>query len=155
MMPPEGFANELWSPTLDGMLNIKERWGCSVAAMIKACEYIGLVDDDQARRLWINYTRRGWRTGEPLDVRVPQEAPCLLRKSFEMLVGEGGQPRQQILLQLRLNANDIEELAALPNGFFAAGAQELATPRLKVREVAVGQPTSGAEVIEFARVKRV
>jgi Zn-dependent peptidase ImmA (M78 family)/transcriptional regulator with XRE-family HTH domain len=118
MMPAQGFTQEVWAPTLDSLLNLKERWGCSLAAMIKACKYNGLVDDEQEKRLWINYNRRGWRSGEPLDSAVQTELPVLLRKSFDMLVHEGGQPKKQILLQLRLNSNTVEELAELPNGYF-------------------------------------
>ena len=115
---------ELWSPSLDSMLNLKERWGCSIGAMIKAAQYSDLVDEEQTRRLWINYNRRGWRSGEPLDDRVSPEKPVLLRKSFDMLVKDGGQPKAQILFQLRLSANLIEELAELPNGYFSVEDDE-------------------------------
>ncbi len=87
--------------------------GCSIALMIKRCENLGVVDEEQARRLWVNYARRGWRSGEPLDDRVKPETLSLLRKSFEMLISEGGQPRRQVLLQLHLHEDDIEEICGI------------------------------------------
>ena len=63
LLPAEPFAKELWSASLDSMLNIKERWGCSIAAMIKRSEHLGLLKGEDVRRMWINYTRRGWRAG--------------------------------------------------------------------------------------------
>lgn len=151
LLPAESFSKELWSASLDSMLNIKERWGCSIAAMIKRCESLGMLEGDQARRAWINYTRRGWRAGEPMDDRVPQENPTLLRRGFEMLVSEGGQPKQQIILQLRLDADDIEELTSLPNGFFADREDELRRfgLRLKPAEAVDAEKTS-AEIIDLA-----
>src|SRR5205085_3002223 len=71
LMPAESFASDLYAPTLDGMLSLKQTWKVSVAAMIKRCEALGIIDDEGARRLWINYNRRGWRrTGEPFDAKI-------------------------------------------------------------------------------------
>jgi Zn-dependent peptidase ImmA (M78 family) len=149
LMPADGFARELWSPTLDSMLNIKERWRVSVGAMIKRCEALDIVNEEQAKRLWINYSRRGWRSGEPLDSRVASEGPVLLRRSFEMLVKEGGQYPQQILSQLHLNPNDVEEIANLPNGFFtAAGHPSFAVPRLKAVQPQASE--GSAEIIDLS-----
>lgn len=155
LLPAEAFARELWSPSLDSALNLKERWGCSIAAMVKRCEHLGMLEGEEARRVWMNYTRRGWRSGEPLDDRVPQERPALLRKSFEMLVSEGGQPRRQLLLQLHLDADDVEELAGLPRGFFEerGGVADLGL-RLKPREPVAPPASGGGEVVDFARARR-
>lgn len=149
LLPADQFSKELWSASLDSMLNIKERWGCSIAAMIKRCEDLNLLEGEELRRTWINYTRRGWRTGEPLDDRVPAETPSLLRRSFEMLVSEGGFPRKQILLQLHLDADDVEELASLPNGFFADRA-EVGRFGLKLKQPEINSERKSAEVIEIS-----
>lgn len=61
LLPADQFVNEVWAPTLDAMIALKDRWKVSVGAMIKRCEALELVDRDQAQRLWINYNRRGWR----------------------------------------------------------------------------------------------
>lgn len=157
LLPSEMFARELWLPSIDSMLNLKERWGCSIAAMIMRSGHIGLLEGEDLRRAWINYTRRGWRAGEPLDDRVQEERPSLLRKSFEMLVKEGGQPPRQILLQLHLDADDVEELAGLPNGFFQTG-EDVAEfgPRLKQKtpEIASDFPSAdGGQIIDLARAR--
>lgn len=155
LLPAEPFAKELWSASLDSMLNIKERWGCSIAAMIKRCEHLGLLHGDETRRAWINYTRRGWRSGEPMDDRVPAESPAMLRKGFEMLVSEGGQPRQQIIMQLRLDADDVEELADLPNGFFFHRGEEAQRFGLRLKPAeALRSDGVTAEVIDLANRRR-
>jgi len=154
LMPAESFTKELWSVSLDSMLNIKERWGCSIASMISRCQNLGMLNEDQAKRLWINYARRGWRTNEPMDDRVQAETPTLLRRSFEMLVSEGGQPRRQILLQLHLDADDVEEIASLPNGFFSDRADAARFgPQFRHAE-GVSQNRGGAQVIDFTQARR-
>ena len=68
LLPADEFTNDLWSPTLDGLLALKERWKVSVGAMIKRCKALQIVDDESEKRLWINYNRRGWRTNSNMDL---------------------------------------------------------------------------------------
>jgi Zn-dependent peptidase ImmA (M78 family) len=116
LLPAEEFSADLWVATLDGMLSIKERWKVSVGAMIKRCEALDIIDDEGARRLWINYNRRGWRTGEPLDGKLDKERPRLLRRSINQLLAEGERSVSQILSSLRLAPRDVEELCDLDTG---------------------------------------
>ena len=73
-----------------------------------------------------------------------------------MLIAEGGLPRRQIILQLHLDADDVEVLAALPNGFFSE--QSVDASRFGLRLKAAGQDTKyaggGAEVIDIASARR-
>ena len=150
-MPEESFSKMVSYVTLDSLLNLKEQVKFSVAAMIKRCENLGYINEDQTRRLWINYSRRGWRAGEPFDSRIPDEQPTLVRRSFEMLINEGRRDPQAVIGQLHLNANDVEELACLPNGFFIASAPEIMPKMKATATVALG---SGAEIIEFGQARR-
>ncbi len=88
LLPERDFLDELYAPTLDGFLSLKERWGVSVGAMIMRCAALQIIDDFAARRMWMNYTRRGWRKGEPFDGKMEKETPHLIRRSFEMLIEE-------------------------------------------------------------------
>ncbi len=139
LLPAEQFVQELWAPTLDAMVALKDRWKVSVGAMIKRCEALDLVDSDQAQRLWINYNRRGWRKEEPLDGKIEKERPRLLRRSVELLLSEKVQSVSQITGGIRLNPRDIEELCDLDPGLLSNElADAKAMPRLKGDEPPVG-----------------
>lgn len=143
LMPSGPFLDELYAPTLDAMVALKDRWKVSVAAMIKRCEHLGVIDRDGAQRLWINYTRRGWRKSEPLDGKLEKERPRVLRRSVELLLSEKVQSISQILGATGLNPRDIEELCDLDTGILSDEATDAkATPRLKGAE-----PRSGAEIV--------
>jgi Zn-dependent peptidase ImmA (M78 family)/transcriptional regulator with XRE-family HTH domain len=149
LLPEKSFVDELWAPTLDAMRSRKERWKVSIAVMIRRCEQIGLVDQDQVRRLWINYNRRGWREEEPLDISIKPELPRLLRRSFEALVNEGLRSKQQIVEDLSLPSREIEELSALPIGFLSGSDAEVkAFPRPKNPQTPT-DPDHQAEVISL------
>jgi len=130
LLPATSFVNELHGISLDSFRSLKGRWKLSIAAMIKRCEQLELIDENQAKRFWINRNRRGWREHEPLD-DLPVEIPQLIPKSFQILVDEQVRTVDQILDDIRLPYSDIEELACLPKGFFGRSAGNDAMPVLK------------------------
>ena len=131
-LPVKGFSDQLWAPTLDAFLALKPHWKVAIAAMIMRCEQLGIIDEDQARRSWINMNRRGWRRQEPLDDRLVPEEPRLLRRSFELLIDEGIKTPEQIQSDLMLNAADIESLACLAPGYLSGEAPDVvAMPQLR------------------------
>jgi Zn-dependent peptidase ImmA (M78 family) len=119
LLPEAGFVGELWAPTLDGFAALKPRWRVSIAMMLKRTEDLGIVNETQAKRLWINLSRRGWRKEEPLDSKLVPEQPRLLRRSFEILVDSGVKSKSQIVQDLCFPAFEIEALACLPVGFLS------------------------------------
>lgn len=131
LLPEQDFVDELYAPTLDGMLSLKERWGVSVAAMIMRCKSLDILDDYAAKKMWMNYTRRGWRKGEPFDGKMEKEAPYLIRRSFEMLLDQKVQSVADIKAALPFPLEDMEELADLEPGTLGAPTESRAEPVLK------------------------
>jgi Zn-dependent peptidase ImmA (M78 family)/transcriptional regulator with XRE-family HTH domain len=52
------------------LVMFKERFGISMAAMIFRAEKVGIISQSTAKRLWIQFSRRGWRAKEPGKVRA-------------------------------------------------------------------------------------
>jgi Zn-dependent peptidase ImmA (M78 family) len=156
LLPAKPFADELWAPSLDGMLARKDRWKVSIAMMIVRSEHLGLINQDQVKRLWINYNRRGWRGEEPLDAILKPEQPRLLRRGIETIVEEGVRTRGQIVDDLCLPAREIENLSGLPNRYLSGQQADIkAFPRLKSASVqSESQTESSAEIVPiFGRKK--
>lgn len=147
-LPAQGFASQLWTPTLDAFVALKPHWKIAISAMVMRCEQLGIMSEEQSRRAWINMSRRGWRRQEPLDDRLVPEQPRLLRRSFELLVNEGIKTREQILTDLAMNAADIESLACLESGDLSGQKHDnVAMPKLREELQA---DTGTGNVIRFA-----
>lgn len=142
LLPEQDFMDELYAPTLDGMLSLKERWGVSVAAMIMRCKSLDILDDYSSKKMWMNYTRRGWRKGEPFDGKMEKETPYLIRRSFELLLSEGVQSVNDIISTLPFPLEDMEELADLEPGTLGAPVMNRIEPVLKNH--------AGSNVISFS-----
>jgi len=143
LLPEQDFAEELYSPTLDGMLSLKEHWGTSVAAMIMRCKSMGVLDETALRRTWINYNRRGWRKGEPFDGKMTKETPHLIKRGFEMLMENEIQSVTDITKALPFPVEDLEELADLDEGTLGA------LTRIRVEPVLKSSATKGNVVKLF------
>jgi Zn-dependent peptidase ImmA (M78 family) len=130
LLPAEEFATDLYAPSLDGFRHLKTRWKVAIAAMIMRSSHLGLIDETQVKRMWINMSRRQWRIKEPLDDVFEPEKPALLSQCVEMMVNEKFKTKAQILDDLKISANDIEELCGLERGYFSKPQHEVApTPR--------------------------
>ena len=85
--------------------------------MIRRLEDLGLINVDQAKKLWINRSRRGLRIREPLDEDIPREECRLLADSIQLMVDEDAQTKADVLRALPFNDRDIESLTGLPVGY--------------------------------------
>lgn len=119
LLPQAPFCDELFAASLDAMLALKSRWRTSVAMMIMRARQTHLINEAVEKRLWINYSRRGWRGSEPLDDLMEVETPRLLYRSFELIFEAQAQSPEDVVLSTGLPAPDIESLASLPERFLA------------------------------------
>lgn len=124
LMPAPSFRNDVWMTALEALLSLKEEWKVSVAAMIKRCDDLGMIEESHVRRLWINYKRK-WKDAEPLDDRIPVEKLQLTKRCFDLLIESKIKTKTQILHDLPYSQRDIETLMNLPDGYFDAGFGEV------------------------------
>ena len=149
LMPAESFSAEIWSPSLNAFVALKERWKVSTGAMIMRCAKLDMLSEEYHRRLWKHYSARGWRKGEPLDDVLKPENPRLLSRSIRLLIEEKVRGRKALLSDFRLHGPDVEALCALPRGYMTTEAADLVTlPKLKRSD---RSKVSGGSVVPFNR----
>ena len=118
LTPATTFAKDLLIPTLDAFRALKSKWLVSIKMMIHRTHDLGIIHNDQARKMYISYNRRYGAAGiEPMDDRLQPEEPRLLRRAFETIVDGKILERSQIVAELPFNRVDVEDLAGLPYGY--------------------------------------
>lgn len=135
LLPAETFTRDFYVPNVDVFLALKEKWRVSVKAMIYRCVNLGILNGDTEKRLWVDYSRRKWQRGEPLDNAFAEE-PRFMRRSVEMLEEAGVQTANDVLDALALPPHDVEGLGNLRAGYLTGR---------KARIVEMPQLTSEAE----------
>lgn len=63
------------------LVQFKERFGISLAAMVYRAEKLGFIKKSIAKQLWIEFSKRGWRTNEP--GRVQEDRATRLEQLLE------------------------------------------------------------------------
>lgn len=121
LLPERPFLADLYSLSLDALRALKPKWKVAIAAMIHRLSDLKVLSEEQERRFWINYSRRGWRGHEPLDDQLPCETPTVLPQAFKILV-EQGQNRDQIPVSVGHGRTQIEQVANLPDNFLSTEA---------------------------------
>ena len=142
LLPAESFADDFQAVDLDVFALMKERWRVSIAMMIYRCGDLNILSEEGSKQMWIQYARKGWNRGEPLDDLLQPEEPRLLRRSIELLVSEGVS-KDNIKHNLGFDSRTIERLCNLRSGYLDEdSAQITVLPRIKL--VSEGGQPKGA-----------
>ncbi|XXY16013.1 ImmA/IrrE family metallo-endopeptidase [Sorangium sp. So ce216] len=150
LFPQKSFALEAYPVTLDRFVELKRKWRTSVAMMMQRSADLGMVNEEQHRRLWRKYNWEQWRNCEPLDRELPIELPRLLQRSFDVILREGVQARADVLSRLALPASDIEKLAGLPHKYLSEESADIIDIQPRLRSKPVEQrPEIAAQVVRF------
>ena len=113
LLPDETFAEDIYFVNLDSLKALKSKWLVSIGAMLHRVASLDMATDKQMKAFWVNYTRRGWRTREPLDGQLVPECPRVLRRAFELIISKGIQEPEQIIGDICLSSSDIRELSCV------------------------------------------
>lgn len=156
LMPASSFSLAVGYPTISTLLNLKDQWRVSVKAMIRRCRELRLTDEEGEAQLYKYYSAKGWNREEPLDRLVPVTQPRLLGQAIGMIVDAGLRTKEQLLsADFTIPARDIEELIALPEGWFGRETGRVIQLRLQSSPAPFGgSPTGGAEVVAFSPNKK-
>lgn len=114
LLPEETFLNEVRFPiVLDGLLDLKPRWGASVGAMIHRLHDLDRISDEDYKRLWALLCRRGWRRFEPYDGEPTNEGPSALPSALRLAVEHGAIHRRDFEASLGLFFEEVNRLCGV------------------------------------------
>jgi Zn-dependent peptidase ImmA (M78 family) len=117
MLPAKSFLSEIYSVSVDALSILKEKWGISIASMIRRLSDLNVIDENQKRNLNIQLRLRKWNKHEPGDER-PREKGRLINRAAEFLASNGD-----------LSIHELAAEAKLPSNFLA-DALEMAPDQL-------------------------
>jgi Zn-dependent peptidase ImmA (M78 family)/transcriptional regulator with XRE-family HTH domain len=151
LMPSREFGNDVYSLSLDALLQIKAKWKVSVGAMIKRLSSLDTISSEHERRLWQYYSYRRWRGNEPLDDVLPVEGAQNLRTSIETIVEGDAATLGELRKEIGLSAADICGLADLPGDYFEPHAPNVVRlqPQRRQLEVSAEETTETGTVITY------
>lgn len=100
LLPNRALKDAFDGQSMIRLLKFKERYGISLAAMVYRAEKQRVITKPMARKLWIGFAKKGWKTTEPGDVR-PDRA-TRFEELIDAAVADG-----------RLSVRDAANIAAV------------------------------------------
>lgn len=134
LLPEKGYARDFTYASLSNFVKLKEKWKVSIAAQIMRCAHLEFINENSKRNLFINLSKKGWKTSEPLDDSLPLEEPNLLTACINLLTETMNIPQHEIAEQIGLPVQDIARLVGMPIDYFDPidRNEKLASPRAKI-----------------------
>lgn len=150
LLPSTTYPIEVRSPSLAGLVSLKERWRVSVKAQIKRLSDLDVIPPDFATHLYKLHSAKGWSREEPFDRQWVPVEPRLLSDALHLITEEGGRTKADLLaLEFAIPAGDVENLASLPHGWFSRERAEVV--RLKPAQVLREADNGGeASILPFS-----
>lgn len=134
LLPRKSFPNEIYTPRVEALIDLKSRWKVAIQAIIYRCKDLGLFDERQIVNMYKQISYKKWRTVEPLDSgphAIPFEEPLLLRRVAELVFASGRYSVDELKADLALSDNTLEQFFGLKPGTLATDYSENWEPTLK------------------------
>lgn len=118
LLPSTLFPNDIHGSALSMLEPVKRKWGASFSTIIKRCETLNLLTENQIGYLGRQMTMKKYWREEPLDDILTVEGPGILRSAIMMLIEEGFITKEHFAMLSALSSDDLRILCALPENFF-------------------------------------
>ncbi len=109
LVPAREARADLRDLTLEKLARLKPYWKVSMAMLLQRATDLGTVTANQARYLWAQMTKAGYKTREPVDLDIDGEQPRLFHELIETY-----------LQQLSYTPSDLGTLVSLCDDEFRA-----------------------------------
>lgn len=122
LLPRRSFLNDLIYPNnLDFYIELKQKWRVSIGAMLIRAYKLKAITYNQYQYMVKQASKKGWRTCEPLDEKIPVPKPVLVKRALEMLIENNILTKSQIVEEIHksgttISREEIEFLLGLQRG---------------------------------------
>ena len=88
LMPAMDIYHDLVNVTLKKLANLKNYWRCSMASILQRASDLNCITQRQAKNLWVQMSKYGFRKQEPSEIPDDEEMPTVLGKMIELFFAE-------------------------------------------------------------------
>lgn len=89
------------------LANMKPHWKASIAALLKRASDLDAITERNARYIWMQLGKAGYRMREPAHLDVPVEQPQLLQEVIEIHTGKLGYSPKDLGSVINLNDHEV------------------------------------------------
>ncbi len=109
LMPANEIRNSLDNLTLEKLSALKQHWKVSMASIIYRAKSLNKITENQARYLYAQMARLGYKTKEPAWLEPPKETPKLFYDLAEIHMQELGYTEEELSELLLVNQSEFRD----------------------------------------------
>lgn len=118
LLPATSFPNDVHGSSLSSFEAIKLKWEVSLSAIIKRCENLGILSENQIGYLKKQMTMKKYWRSEPFDNIIEIEPPEMLKNAVMLLVDRNIISKTFFLEKAAYSAKDLVKICSLPEDYF-------------------------------------
>lgn len=118
LLPATSFPKDVRGTSLVYLEAVKKKWGAAMSTIIRRCETLDLLTDNQIGYLKRQMTTNRYWHREPLDDVLQIEPPEMLRDAVYLLIDNNIITRHAFLELCALPPKDLQCICSLPDDFF-------------------------------------
>jgi Zn-dependent peptidase ImmA (M78 family)/transcriptional regulator with XRE-family HTH domain len=107
LLPAREIQTELFDLSLPKLVRLKRYWKVSMAAILMRAKDLRKITDNQARYLWAQMAKLGYKTREPVELDIEGEQPRLLQDQIESYLKDHGNSVNSLCEVLALNEGEL------------------------------------------------
>jgi Zn-dependent peptidase ImmA (M78 family) len=94
------------SINLEKLADLKRVWKVSMQSILYRIQDKGLATYNQCRYLWSQFSTRGWKKAEPIE--IPKETPTLISRMVNMFISDLGYTKDEMANILNVEKEEFE-----------------------------------------------
>lgn len=114
LFPTASVKSELRSLSPNALWLQKQRWRVSAACIIKRAAATNLIDENEERRWWATFSKRGWRKSEPYP--ISEESPSTLNALLASAIDDHGMSKEELRCLLGATHQEFESVYGMGGG---------------------------------------
>lgn len=118
LLPATSFPKDIRSTSLISLEAVKRKWGAALSTIIKRCETLELLTENQINYLKRQMTTQKYWYKEPLDDVLTVAEPEMLRDAIYLLINNKIITKAAFINATALPLQDLQHICGLPDDFF-------------------------------------
>ena len=118
LLPATSFPKDIRSTSLISLEAVKKKWGCAMSTIIRRCETLELLTENQINYLKRQMTTKKYWYKEPLDDILTIAEPEMIRDAVYLLIDNRIITKTAFINASGLSIDDLKCICGLPDEFF-------------------------------------
>jgi Zn-dependent peptidase ImmA (M78 family)/DNA-binding XRE family transcriptional regulator len=110
LMPERDIRPYLDNISIEKLASLKPYWKVAMSALLIRALDLNMITDRHYRTLWMQISKAGYKTREPVELDIPFEQPTLLKEIFNTYINDMDYSLPEIAKMIHLFEEEIQEI---------------------------------------------